>query len=57
MKKQNSYRLLRLLLILLIAALVCVVGYILYREYQYSVGDAYYDSLRNTGWMKGWWTA
>ncbi len=57
MKKQNSYRLLRLLLILLIAALVCVVGYILYREYQYSVGDAYYDSLRNTGWMKGWWMA
>lgn len=53
MKKLDKNQALRLILALLIAALVVVVGYILLREYQYGVSDEYYDSLRNTGLMKG----
>lgn len=52
---RNKNRMLKLLLALLIAALVLVVGYIALREYQYGVSDAYYDSLRNTGLVKGAW--
>lgn len=53
MKKLDNNRTLKLLLILLILALIAVVGYILLREYQYGVSDQYYDSLRNTGLLKG----
>lgn len=49
----DKNRMLKLLLILLLLALVGVVGYILLREYQYGVSEEYYDSLRNTGLLKG----
>ena len=55
MKKLDKNRALKLLLAVLMLALAAVVGYILLREYQYSVSDGYYDSLRNTGWLKGGW--
>ncbi len=55
--KNNKNRMLKLVLALLIAALIAVVGYILWQEYQYGVSDAYYDSLRNTGLTKGGWLA
>ena len=57
MKKLDKNRVLKLLLVALVLALVAVVGYILLREYQYGVSDEYYDSLRNTGWLKGGWMA
>ena len=53
MKKLDKNRVLKLLLVALVLALAAVVGYILLREYQYGVSDEYYDSLRNTGWLKG----
>lgn len=46
---------LKLLLILLVLALAAVLGVILWREYQYGVSDAYYDSLRNTGLGRSLW--
>lgn len=49
MNKQRKLRLLKALLILLILALIAVAGYILWREYQYSVSEDYYDSLRTIG--------
>lgn len=55
MKRTDKARAMKILLILLIAALVVVVGYIGLREYQYGVSDAYYDSLRNTGLLEGAW--
>ena len=57
MKNLDKNRVLKLLLIVFLLALVAVVGYILLREYQYSVSEDYYDSLRNTGWLKGGWIA
>ena len=57
MKKLDKNRVLKLLLVALVLALVAVVWYILLREYQYGVSDEYYDSLRNTGWLKGGWMA
>lgn len=53
--KHDKMTLLRLLLVLLVLALIAVIGYILWQEYQYGVSEAYYDSLRNTGLLKGWW--
>ncbi|MBQ7139098.1 MAG: hypothetical protein IJO39_08930 [Clostridia bacterium] len=47
--------LLRLLLVLLVLALIAVGGYILWQEHQYGVSEEYYDSLRNTGLLKGRW--
>ena len=55
MNKQSRIRLLKLLLAALILALAAVVGYILWREYQYAVSEDYYDSLRTLG--KGAWMA
>ncbi len=55
MKKNNHAKLLKLILLVLILALIAVVGYILWQEYQYGVSEDYYDSLRNTGLMKGGW--
>lgn len=55
MKKMDRYRRLQLVLVLLVAALAAVVGYILWREYQYGVSEAYYDSLRNTSRAMGVW--
>lgn len=54
MKNKHSAWL-KVLLVVLILALVAVVGYVLLREYQYGVSDAYYDSLRNLS--KGAWRA
>ena len=53
MKNLDKNRVLKLMLAVLLLALIAVVGYILLREYQYGVSDEYYDSLRNTGWLKG----
>ena len=53
MNKQSKMRLMKLVLLLLILALLAVVGYILWREYQYGVSEDYYDSLRTIG--KGAW--
>lgn len=53
--KCDKMTLLRLLLVLLILALVAVGGYILWQEHQYGVSEDYYDSLRNTGLLKGGW--
>ena len=53
MKNLDKNRMLKLLLAVLLLALLAVVGYILLREYQYGVSEDYYDSLRNTGWLKG----
>ena len=62
MKKLDKNRTLKFLLILLllklvlavlVIALLAVIGYILLREYQYGVSEEYYDSLRNTGLLKG----
>ena len=55
MKNLDKNRMLKLLLAVLLLALLVVVGYILLREYQYGVSEEYYDSLRNTSWMKGGW--
>lgn len=55
MKKLDRKRMLTLILVLLILALIAVVGYILWQEYQYGVSDAYYDSLRNTGLVRSVW--
>lgn len=55
MKKLDRNRILLFVLAALILALVAVIGYILWQEYQYGVSDAYYDSLRNTGLLKGVW--
>ena len=55
MKKLDKAKLLRLILLVLIIALVAVVGHIFWEEYQYGVSDVYYDSLRNTGLLKGAW--
>lgn len=53
---KKSTRWLVILLILLVIALVCVVGYILYRERLYEVSDEYYDSLRSlVNQTKGAW--
>lgn len=57
MKKLDKTQVLRLILVALIIALAAVVGYILLREYQYSVSEDYYNSLRNTGLVKGAWKA
>lgn len=57
MKKLDKTQWLRLILVVLIIALVAVVGYILLREYQYGVSEEYYNSLRNTGLLKGAWKA
>ena len=53
MEKMNQKRCLTWLLAALLVALVLVVGYILLREYQYSVSDKYYDSLRVTSLVQG----
>lgn len=53
--KNNKMMLLRLLLVLLVLALMAVGGYILWQEHQYGVSEEYYDSLRNTGLLKGGW--
>lgn len=53
MKKLDKNRMLKLLLMVLVVALVVVIGYILLREYQYGASEEYYDSLRNTGLLKG----
>lgn len=50
MSKKKSNRALVILLVVLIAALLGVVGYILWREHQYAVSEQYYDSLRK-GWL------
>ena len=55
MKKNNQSKLLKLILLILILALIAVGGYIFWQEYQYSVSEDYYDSLRNTGLMGGRW--
>ena len=55
MKKLDKAILLRLILLVLIFALVVVLGYIFWEEYQYGVSDEYYDSLRNTGLLRGVW--
>lgn len=55
MKKLDRKHMLMLILVLLILALIAVVGYILWQEYQYGVSDAYYDSLRNTGLVRSVW--
>lgn len=55
MKKLDKTKLLKLILLALVIALAAVVGYILWQEYQYGVSDSYYDSLRNTGLLKGVW--
>lgn len=57
MKKKDNTRVLKLVLLGLIVALAAVVGYILWQEMQYSVSDEFYDSLRNTGLVKGGWQA
>ncbi len=57
MKKKDNTRTLKLLLLGLIIALAAVIGYILWQETQYSVSDEFYDSLRNTGLLKGGWNA
>ena len=57
MKKLDKTQVLRLILVALISALAAVVGYILLREYQYGVSEDYYNSLRNTGLVKGAWKA
>ncbi len=57
MKKKNNTRTLKLVLLGLIIALIAVAGYILWQEMQYSVSDEFYDSLRNTGLLKGGWRA
>ena len=57
MKKFDKTQVLRLILVALIIALAAVVGYILLREYQYGVSEDYYNSLRNTGLVKGAWKA
>lgn len=57
MKKLDKTQVLRLILVALIIALAAVVGYILLREYQYGVSEDYYNSLRNTGLVKGAWKA
>lgn len=53
MKKLDKNRILTLLLAVLVIALIAVVAYIVWQEYQYSVSDTYYDSLRNIGMVKG----
>ena len=53
MKKLDKNRMLKLVLAVLVIALLAVIGYILLREYQYGVSEEYYDSLRNTGLLKG----
>lgn len=53
--KHNKMALLRVLLALLVLALIAVGGYILWQEHQYGVSEEYYDSLRNTGLLKGGW--
>ena len=53
MNKQSKSRLMTMVLIVLILALLAVVGYILWREYQYGVSEDYYDSLRTIG--RGAW--
>ena len=53
MKKLDKNRTLKLMLAVLVIALLAVIGYILLREYQYGVSEEYYDSLRNTGLLKG----
>lgn len=53
--KCDKMTLLRLLLVLLVLALIAVGGYILWQEHQYGVSEEYYDSLRNTGLLKGGW--
>ncbi len=53
MKKLDKNRMLKLMLAVLVIALLAVIGYILLREYQYGVSEEYYDSLRNTGLLKG----
>ncbi len=53
MNDSPKTRFLAFLLAVLIVALLAAVGYILWRECLYSEGAAYYDSLRNTGLMKG----
>lgn len=55
MKNLDKGLLLKLLLAVLLLALIAVSGYILLREYQYGVSEKYYDSLRNTGCLKGGW--
>ncbi len=51
MKKRG----LSILLAALIVALLGVAGYMLWNAHQYAVSEEYYDSLRNTGLMKGAW--
>ena len=55
MKKLDRNHVLKLVLVVLILALTALAGHILWQEYQYGVSDEYYDSLRNTGLLKGWW--
>ena len=53
--KQDKIKGSKVLLALLVLALLAVGGYILWQEYQYAVSEDYYDSLRNTGLLKGRW--
>lgn len=49
MKKRRSGKGLLVLIVLLFAALVTVLSVIGYKQYQYGVSNAYYESLRQTG--------
>ena len=48
-------RLLAVILVLLIAALVAVLGVIVFKTQEYKAGEEFYKSLRTTGWMSGGW--
>ena len=43
----KDYNGLLILLAVLVIALIAVGGYIAYKQFQYGVSDAYYDSLRS----------
>ncbi len=53
MNNSSKTRFLAFVLGILIVALMAVLGYILWRECLYTAGEQYYDSLRNTGLMRG----
>ena len=45
-KKRKGLLVLIVLLCVVLIAIVCVIGY---KQYEYGVSDAYYESLRQTG--------
>lgn len=47
MKKKRKGLL--VLIVLLCVVLIAIVGVIGYKQYEYGVSDAYYESLRQTG--------